>query len=429
MVSLLSAKYWAVSETSFERYLPLILDRVKNGKDLNIFKREDSAFEMGGRDPVSTLPVFRNFSKVAYIPVIGGVTKHGDLCSHGMRTIGQMVKAANESENIEAILFEFDSPGGTVDGTAELGSIINSSTKPTVAFCDNMTASAGYWLASQCDYIYANSLNTTEIGSIGSLYIHVNQSKYIENEVGEVTIFRATQSTDKARINSIEPLTDELRAEIVDELTEITEDFKSTVKKGRGTKLNTGDEDIFTGKMYSKKTALKMGMIDAIGTIDQAVEKASTLARTGGHKRIRNSKSNNESQNKVKVMSLKSWLSGSQEANEGGESPSQIKVAVAELETLKSDIQSAQASIELLQGEKTALAGQVATLDQTILEKDKEITDLKAQITELEKKPAQEAAAAFHEGDSTNTEDKGKEKKTDAQASHFSKIAQFRKGK
>ncbi len=177
--NLLGAKYWAVSEASFETYLPLILGRIRAAKDLDIFKREESAFEFGGRDPISGVKVFRNFPRVAYIPVIGGVTKHGDLCSLGMRTIGMMVKAANESDNIDSILFEFDSPGGTVDGTPELGSIIRGSAKPTVAFCDNMTASAGYWLASQCDYIFANSLNNTEIGSIGSLCVHINQSRKV----------------------------------------------------------------------------------------------------------------------------------------------------------------------------------------------------------------------------------------------------------
>jgi protease-4 len=374
-----------------ERYLPLVLDRIKNGRGLDVFKREETAsFALGGRDPISGLPVLRSFPRVAFIPVIGGVTKHGDLCSYGMRELGLMVQAANESENVDAILFEFDSPGGTVDGTQELGTIIAMSAKPTVGFCDNQTASAGYWLASQCDYLYANSLNNTEIGSIGTLYVHVNQAKKIENEVGEVTIFRASQSVDKARINSIEPLTEELKAEIIDELTEITEAFKATVTNGRGNRLSTGNEDIFTGKMYPKKQALKMGMIDAIGTFAEAAEKASTLARTGGHKKIRNSKTQDKN---AKSMSLKDWFNKPKE--ESAEETT-VTAEAAELAQLKADMIEANSSVE------TATA-KITALETTIQEKDARIAELESQVTELEKTPAESKSTVAHTGDNPPT--------------------------
>jgi protease-4 len=115
------------------------------------------------------------------------------------------------------------------------------------------------------------------IGSIGAMYLHENHSKMIAKNVGEMRIIRAPQSVDKARINNIEPLTDTLEKEILGQLEEITNDFIGAVRDGRGDRLDTGDTDIFTGKMFGGKEAVKMGMVDREGTFSDAVQTAYEL--------------------------------------------------------------------------------------------------------------------------------------------------------
>jgi len=124
--------------------------------------------------------------------------------------------------------------------TDTFGPAIKQSKKPVVAFGDGMVASAAYWIASQAKEIIANKNNATEFGSIGVLYMHENYQAYIQKEIGSVEIIRAPQSVDKARVNVIEPITEDQRASIKAELRDIAKEFFSTVKKGRGARHDDG---------------------------------------------------------------------------------------------------------------------------------------------------------------------------------------------
>ncbi|NJO93017.1 MAG: hypothetical protein HC831_31715 [Chloroflexia bacterium] len=186
----------------------------------------------------------------------------------------------NHLEEIDGIVLEIDGPGGNVDGTEEFGMAVKNSKKPVVSYVDGMSASAHYWVTAQSTWIVANSEITSWIGSIGTLVIHVNESAWLAQKGYEVEIIRAPQSVDKARENSIEPLTDEARERLLAELSGITDLFTSQVQTGRGSRLKTGDENIFTGKVYNGRDALKYGMIDAIGNLSDAVNKAAEIAET-----------------------------------------------------------------------------------------------------------------------------------------------------
>ena len=91
----------------------------------------------------------------------------------------------------------------------------------------------------------------------------------------DVTIFRATGSEDKALINGIEPLTDELKAEIQTDLNACRKVFLGYVKRGRAGKLKS--DEVFTGKMYKKNDAIKLGLVDKVGTLSDALKRARKL--------------------------------------------------------------------------------------------------------------------------------------------------------
>jgi protease-4 len=220
-------------------------------------------------------------SKVAVIPIQGTVQKRGGYCSLGTKDLVGQVQAANRDPEISAIVLDIDSPGGQVDGTEELAQAIALSGKPVVAYIDGLGASAAYWIASQASFIYINSASTGYAGSLGVLCMSINQEAFLEKQGVKVEILRSSRAVDKARLNPVEAMDDTVRAAVQADLDQIGETFIAAVTKGRGDKLST-KEDVFTGKVYRGSDAKKHGLVDAIGSLQDAVNKAASLAQSGG---------------------------------------------------------------------------------------------------------------------------------------------------
>ncbi|NBB22585.1 hypothetical protein GVN20_24740 [Runella sp. CRIBMP] len=212
--------------------------------------------------------------KVAIIPIMGAMSRYGDLCAYGTEDISSFILEANALDEITSIVLQIDSPGGDVNGTELLGDIVRTSQKPVVAYVQGMAASAAYWVASQAREIIMESETSTEVGSIGVLAVHVDASAFYEKEGIKVTIIRSEGSDDKALFNDIEGLSEELKADVKAQLAPIKAQFIKTVKSGRP---NIGE--VFTGKMYNGKAALQLGMADRIGYLGDAVYRADLLAR------------------------------------------------------------------------------------------------------------------------------------------------------
>jgi protease-4 len=222
-------------------------------------------------------------SKVAVIPIQGTVQKRGGYCSLGTKDLVAQLNAANRDPEIAAIVLDIDSPGGQVDGTEELAQAVALSGKPVVAYIDGLGASAAYWIASQAASIFINSASTAYAGSLGVLCMNVYQGAFLEKQGYKVEILRSTRAVDKARMNSVEEMSPEVRASVQADLDQVGETFINSVEKGRAGKLST-KEDVFTGKVYRGAEAKKHGLVDAIGSLQDAVNHAAKLAQTGGGK-------------------------------------------------------------------------------------------------------------------------------------------------
>lgn len=291
MIEILSVKAWALETRFFNRLAPSVLGWMNGGRDISalISKADTPKIEAGQVYQVNQDLFYSNEDGYFFqdgddqiIPrtsLKGVVTKEGGLCSIGTRQLGQMMQLNDKKKNVSAHLIEIDSPGGAVDGTPELGNIIAGLNKPVIAYVDNMAASAAYWVASQADRIITNSQNYTEVGSIGTLAVLANEKEYLKKQGMKVEIIRATKSVDKARLNSIEDWPEESMNELQQDLDRINGDFINTVNTGRNGKLFTMGEDIFTGRMYDQRRALALGMIDQVGTFEEALTTARNLAR------------------------------------------------------------------------------------------------------------------------------------------------------
>jgi protease-4 len=220
-------------------------------------------------------------SAVAVIPVQGTIQKRGGMCSTGTKQLAQMLASANADSQVGSIVLDIDSPGGAVDGTEEFANLVAASRKPVVAHIDGLGASAAYWIASQARHISISSATTAYAGSLGVLCTHVAQGQALEKSGQQVTILRSTRAKDKARFNGLEPLTDELKASITADLDTIAGTFISAVETGRAGKLSAS-EDVFTGKVYAGQDARQHGLVDSIGTLQDAINQAAKLGRESG---------------------------------------------------------------------------------------------------------------------------------------------------
>ncbi len=405
LLDILNVKAWAIEPNFFNRAYPIVVELLRRGEGFEKLKVLDpnneqraAAYEAAGarwdRNIGAYVISSSDKKNIAFIPILGTLTKRGDMCSYGMHDYMGKIQRAAASEDIAGIVLEVESPGGSVDGTNELGLAIKNSKKPIIVFGDNIVASAAYWVSSQADEIFANANNLTDFGSIGTLFVYENYAKFIEKNIGEIRIIRAPQSIDKALINPIEPLPEESEAMIRAELKDITKSFIKTVKSGRGIRLNTGDENIFSGKMYSREDALAMGMIDAIGTLQDAVDRAAQLA--GGTLKVKSSANNNQ----TKMINLKflSSLFGKAEGEAKteeltAEEQASLEAAETKLTELQNDRDQLRA---LVDSSKTAagvedddkLVSAIEAKSTTITGHESTIADQKKKLEETPQGPA-----------------------------------------
>ncbi|MEG0468204.1 MAG: S49 family peptidase, partial [Mucinivorans sp.] len=210
---------------------------------------------------------------VAVISISGVLTKNSGACGEpGMDDYSRQIASAIEDQSVDAIVLKIYSPGGMVNGTDGLSQAIKNSGKPIVAFVDDQACSGAYWLASSCREIVANNEIAT-VGSIGVMTVFTDLTK--ANEMAGVTehLVFARQSTDKWR-EYREVLAGNHTA-AVDRLSVVADYFISHVKSQRPSVT----DDLLTGDEYFASQVVGT-LVDQIGSLDVAVERALFLAQT-----------------------------------------------------------------------------------------------------------------------------------------------------
>ena len=306
MHEVISSNTWALETRFFDRVSRIVLYHIANGKELgslkSLFAVKNKETERQNGVHLSQTPVYladnitMNFDKrlgmsvyetgdnnrIAKIPMCGTLVKDGGWYTYGSRDLAAMVQRAGMDSSIDAILPFIDGPGGSVSGIRELGLAFANATaiKPVISFVDEMAASAHYWAASQSDYIMGNINEYAQVGSIGVLSVMINEGEFLKKQGLEVTIMRAGQSTDKAKLNSVEPYDEDALKAHQANLDNIAEDFINTVMRGRGDRLVLDEENVFSGKMYNLEEAADLGLVDSQGTLTDAVAFASDVAKS-----------------------------------------------------------------------------------------------------------------------------------------------------
>lgn len=275
---------WAISLDAALNWFPVIARWVETGdfSPLNAQERPTAGIFSYVSPKGRTLNAFSDDGQnpepdsVAVISVVGEMVKYGSLCAYGSDEYAGMINQALSNKNVVGAIIEIDSPGGEVASVAPLQAAIRAHNKPVVAFAD-MAASAGYWLASATDFIMAQNNISAYFGSIGVMVSFADFSKYYEEKGIKLHEIYADQSTHKNKYFH-EALKGNYKAIKSEMLNPLAERFIAQVKQARGAKLNTQVEGILAGKMFFADDALKHGLIDGIGTMQEAIAKVRQLA-------------------------------------------------------------------------------------------------------------------------------------------------------
>ena len=281
--------YWAIEPRLHDRLAPLVLsgrvdiDSAKLARERRSPRFEVVELDAPGLSAVGSTSGYKYLAKmgtkegvVPIIPIIGTMSRYGDMCSYGTEDIAQWVLEAENDRSVIGMVLEIDSGGGEVNGTELLAAVVRQSSKPIVAYVTGMAASAAYWVASATKWIVMESPTASEVGSIGVLSMHVDMTKALEKEGMKVTIIRAEGSENKALYNSVEPIDDAMIASVRAEMTPIREAFEASVKAGRP----MISDKVFASKggMFPGNEAVTLGMADEIGFLGNAVAKVVALA-------------------------------------------------------------------------------------------------------------------------------------------------------
>ena len=214
---------------------------------------------------------FKGFegSAIAVIPISGPLMK-SDFCgSFGTSTLKMLVSMAANTDSVKTIVFPIDTPGGTVDGTQGLADEIRNCGKQTIAYVDGMMCSAGYWVGSACNEIYASS-QTDIIGCIGTMLSLQDNTEQMKARGVVRREYYAEDSKDKNGAFN-DAIKGNGKALIEELLNPMNDAFLGAVRANRAGKIK---EDALSGKDYTSENAMSVGLIDGIKTFDQIIKTA-----------------------------------------------------------------------------------------------------------------------------------------------------------
>jgi protease-4 len=200
----------------------------------------------------------------------------------GSTTLVKALKQADDDKDVVAIVLRVDSPGGSAVASDLIWRETQRIKKPIVASMGNTAASGGYYISMGTDKIYAEpSTVTGSIGVIGGKFVLGGLYK----KLGLTTEVIA-RGKNSGAFSSTNPFTERERKVWMSMLRETYRQFVSKAAKGR--KMSYGElHERAQGRVYSGEAALKLGLVDELGTLHDAIMHAKKLAGLKKDQKVR----------------------------------------------------------------------------------------------------------------------------------------------
>lgn len=217
-------------------------------------------------------PSGRGARNVAVLPILGVLSQRPRFFG-GMSTeaIASVLRQMVADPSIGSIVLEVDSPGGSVGGVTELADVIHQARaqKKIVAVASSLMASAAYWAASAASEVVVTP--SGEIGSIGVMAIHVDESRALEMAGLKITEIAAGRF--KTEGSPFRPLSDEARKAIEKQVFGFYERFIHDVARGRGVLPSKVRDGFGEGRIVGAREAVTLGMADRVDTLESTVNR------------------------------------------------------------------------------------------------------------------------------------------------------------
>ena len=212
---------------------------------------------------------------IAVIPLRGLITPRPSLMSllfgggGGLQVFRSDLRAAVADDDIDSILIDIDSPGGSTALVAETAAEIRQArrSKPITAIANTIAASAAYWLGSQANEFVVTP--SGEVGSIGVFALHEDWSGFDAKAGISTTIVSAGKY--KAETHPAKPLSDDAKAHLQESVDDYFGLFLADVAKGRSATAAKVRDGFGEGRMVTAKRAVELGMADRVATYEQTL--------------------------------------------------------------------------------------------------------------------------------------------------------------
>ncbi len=233
--------------------------------------------------------------KIAVVTAVGGIMRgetrrefnplFGVSDVIGSDTVAGAFRAIREHDDIEAVVFRIDSPGGSALASEIIREEMARTAEkiPVVVSMSNVAASGGYWITCGAQRIVADPGTIT--GSIGVLTGHLNMSEFYDDKLG-ITFGKTDFGANADLYGSLEDWNDGQRAIVDRVLDRIYDRFVTLVSESRGMSWDQVDA-IGRGRVFTGAQALDNGLVDVLGGFDVALAEAKRLAEIDSDQEVR----------------------------------------------------------------------------------------------------------------------------------------------
>ena len=224
-------------------------------------------------------------NKIAVIYVTGAITTGKSGASFmggetaGSDTLVKAIRQAEEDKTVKAIVLRVDSPGGSALASDLIWKELKRSKKPVIASMSDVAASGGYYVCMSAKKIYAEPGTLTgSIGVVGGKLATAG----LYDKVGLKTE-RLQRGKNAAILSSDEPFSDSERKRMTDLMKDVYDQFLSKAIEGRkaaGKALTREklEKDLAGGRIWTGRQAKENGLIDELGTLQDAIAEAAKQA-------------------------------------------------------------------------------------------------------------------------------------------------------
>jgi len=228
---------------------------------------------------VSRLPVLGERADprpiVAVVKLHGLITPTPSPLTRGVINISSTDNALGRAfahDRLVAVALSINSPGGAATQSAlvadRIRELAGKKGVPVLAFCEDVVASGGYWLACAADEIFAHP--TSIVGSIGVVSRGFGMHGLLDRLGVERRLHTAGEH--KARLDPFLPEKEDDVAWLSDMQDQLHELFVTWVRERRGDRLSS-DAELFDGEVWTGGRAAELGLVDGVGTLREIVAK------------------------------------------------------------------------------------------------------------------------------------------------------------